>query len=301
MRPRKRDSVKTWSTPRATESARFIPCALCGGRNFLPDLDCGGFGFVRCSDCGLLQSNPQSDSAEVRARYGERHGEDYLAYELANEAPFLRLQQLALSDAGFDRIEAEARKKAAPSAPKVLDVGCATGALLETLRARGWDCSGVELCGESAAWAREKRCLDVRSLPIEEARYPGGSFDLVHASHLIEHLNEPRSFLRESLRVLKKDGILLLTTPNADGLQARLFGSAWRSAIFDHLYLFSRSTIRALLESEGFGVEKIVTWGGLAAGTAPRPIKALADRAAKRFSFGDVMLILSRARADHSP
>jgi hypothetical protein len=42
---------------------------------------------------------------------------------------------------------------------------------------------------------------------------------------------------------------------------------------------------------EGFVIEKTVTWGGLASGTAPAPIKRLFDRLAKKRGFGDVALI----------
>jgi len=38
----------------------------------------------------------------------------------------------------------------------------------------------------------------------------------------------------------------------------------------------------------------VYTWGGLAAGTAPAPVKRFADRAAKRLGAGDVMLIKAR-------
>ena len=52
--------------------------------------------------------------------------------------------------------------------------------------------------------------------------------------------------------MLAPGGILALTTPNADGFQARLLGPEWRSAIYDHLYLFSLRTLASLLESHGF-------------------------------------------------
>ncbi len=297
MRKAGRRAVKTWSTPRAAERTAAIPCALCGASEFRPALDCGDFGFVGCVSCGLIQANPQPTAAAVAARYRENHGEDYLAYELANEASFLRLQELALADAGIDEIEGIARaaaKRRGDGAPAALDVGCAVGALLARLRERGWNCAGVELGGRQAAYAREERGLDVRDCTLEAAAFPERSFDLVHASHLIEHLNDPRSFVREAHRVLAPEGRLVLTTPNAAGFQALLFGPSWRSAIFDHLYLFSLTTLRAILESEGFVVERSVTWGGMAAGTAPLPIKRLADRAAKRWGFGDVMMLRAR-------
>ncbi|MDR2617560.1 MAG: class I SAM-dependent methyltransferase [Treponema sp.] len=289
----KQAAVKTWSTPAAQEKSRLIPCALCGALSFKPALKCEGFAYTRCACCGLVQMNPQPLAAEVGRRYGEAHGEDYLAYELKNERPFLELQLLALKDAGFWDFEAELikRRPQGRGKPRVLDIGCATGTLLAELRDRGWDCTGVEICGPEAAYARKERGLDVRSRPLEENRFPENYFDAVLASHLIEHLNNPGSLVREALRILAPEGVFIVTTPNIAGFQARLFRSSWRSAIFDHLYLFSIKTLSTLLRQQGFIIEKTATWGGLAAGTAPVPVKRLFDKAAKRFGFGDVMLI----------
>jgi SAM-dependent methyltransferase len=283
----KRKPVKTWSTPVIPEKRRSIPCALCGAEIFRPHLFCEGFFYVRCVRCGLVQINPQPLDTAIAARYQDSRGEDYLRYELANEAAFLRLQELALEDAGFPALEAALKKR---GTPRVLDVGCATGALLANLRNRGWNVTGVEI-SPSAVYARRERGLDVRQVSLEKNHFPSNCFDLILASHLIEHLNDPAGFVREACRICAPGGYLLLTTPNIAGFQARLFGSRWRSAIFDHLYLFSVKTLSALLSEAGFKVEKTVTWGGLAAGAAPALIKTLADRGAKRFGFGDVMLI----------
>jgi 2-polyprenyl-3-methyl-5-hydroxy-6-metoxy-1,4-benzoquinol methylase len=238
--------------------------------------------------------NPQPEVSDISRRYREAHGEEYLSYETVHEAAFLHLQELALKDAGLEELEGSM------SGRRVLDIGCATGALLEKLRDRGWQPRGVEICTPSAHYARQRRGLAVSELPLEENRFPAGEFDLVLASHLIEHLNDPASFVREVRRILTPGGRFILTTPNIDGFQARLFRSRWRSAIFDHLYLFSVKTLSALLEQTGFAVERIVTWGGLAAGIAPAPVKRAADRAAKRFGFGDVMLIRTRSSGIYS-
>ncbi|MCK7480364.1 MAG: class I SAM-dependent methyltransferase [Candidatus Moduliflexus flocculans] len=71
-----------------------------------------------------------------------------------------------------------------------------------------------------AAYARSTFGLDVREGTVETARPPERAFDAVVATHLIEHLNDPRSFLREVRRAMRPDGRLYLVTPNADGLQA---------------------------------------------------------------------------------
>jgi hypothetical protein len=104
---------------------------------------------------------------------------------------------------------------------------------------------------------------------------------------------DPFAFLVEVKRILAPGGYAMITTPNIDGLQARLFRAAWRSAIPDHLFLFSKRSLTRLLNRAGFAVHRAVTWGGLASGTAPRWLKQPVDALAKRLGFGDVMLLLA--------
>jgi 2-polyprenyl-3-methyl-5-hydroxy-6-metoxy-1,4-benzoquinol methylase len=285
--------VKTWSTPVRAGSSNVIPCSLCGGLDFKPALNCENFAFVRCKSCGLVQMNPQPVKNEIIERYSSAFGKDYLSYEIQNEDSFLKLQQLALKDAGFDAYGKDLFSRAGAAQPSVLDVGCATGALIASLRDKGWRVTGVEI-SPSAEYARKEKNLDVRDIPLEDVKFEDESFDTVLASHLIEHLNDPRSFLKETHRILKKEGRVFISTPNISGMQARLCRGKWRSAIFDHLYLFSIRTLSELLRSTGFRTEKTATWGGLAAGLAPKWIKKPADILAKRLGFGDVMIIRAR-------
>lgn len=285
------ESVKTFSTVPRPEPRRELPCCLCGGDSFARSWDCGDFAFVRCSRCGLIQQNPQPEPQAVASRYDA----EYLRYEEANQYAYRDLELLGLADLGldgaaagiFDRAAAEGRK------PRVLDVGCATGALLAALRDKGWEPQGVEISAAQASYGSYRYGLPIFAGTLEAAVFPARSFDLVHASHLIEHLNSPAVFLDEAVRVLAPGGILALTTPNADGLQARLLGAEWRSAINDHLYLFSRRSLRALLESRGLEVRAEVTWGGWARDLPLAFVKAPLDRLAKRFGFGDVVAILA--------
>ena len=85
-------------------------------------------------------------------------------------------------------------------------------------------------------------------------------------------------------RILAPGGYALITTPNIDGFQARLFGKSWRSAIADHTVLFSKKTLQKLVREVGFEVRRCVTWGGLAIGRAPALIKRPMDKLAKKWS-----------------
>jgi 2-polyprenyl-3-methyl-5-hydroxy-6-metoxy-1,4-benzoquinol methylase len=277
--------MKTYSSAPGRERLEEIPCPMCGGRSSRRRLEGEGFVFVRCSSCRLVYQNPRPVFDDLRGRYGE----GYFSYELENDLNFFNLMKLGLADVDFDRLT-----EGLPRPRRFLDVGCATGMLVEEMKGRGWDSQGVDLCRESAEYGRRVRGVPIFAGTLEEARFPRESFQAVHFSHLIEHVPDPRGFLREVAGILAPGGRAVITTPNIDGLQARLFRGGWRSAIADHLVLFSPGTLRRLVVEAGFRVERTVTWGGLAKGTVPAFVKNPADRLAKRFGFGDVMLFLVR-------
>ncbi len=277
--------MKTFSVGPRTERFREVPCRLCQATKAQGYIEGEGFHFVRCLDCGLVYQNPQPVFEDLKNRYRS----DYYQYELENEQNFFQLMRLGLEDIHFHR-------RNMPKESGFLDIGCATGMLLESMAALGWRVQGVELCIESAEHARRERGLDIFSGTLDEADYQASSFGVVHFSHLIEHVPNPRNFLIEIRRILRDDGFVIATTPNVRGFQARIFRGKWRSAIADHLTLFSKRTLARLLEDTGFSINAVKTWGGLAKGTAPSWIKRPLDRLAKRFGFGDVVLILATKR-----
>lgn len=283
--------MKTYSSrPGESGSERVggVPCPVCGAAASRPVLRAGGARFVRCRRCRVVYQNPQPVFEDLQRRYSEA----YFRYERENEENFFRLMRLGLQDVEFERLTADL-----PRPRRFLDVGCATGRLLEHMREADWEVHGVELCPQSVAYGRSHRGLAIFAGTLDQAGYPDRFFDAIHFSHLIEHVPDPRGLLLEVRRILAPAGHVVVVTPNIAGLQARLFGSRWRSAIADHLTLFSTTTLRHLLALTGFRSLRVVTWGGLAAGSVPAWLKRPADRLAKRWGFGDVVLILARQTA----
>lgn len=122
---------------------------------------------------------------------------------------------------------------------KVLEIGCSSGEFLASLQKKGWEVKGLEI-SKKATQEAIKKGIDVtvhdanEKLPIED-----DSFDVVISGETIEHLFEDVDFLNECYRVLKKDGILIITTPNLTSLKNRilmLFGFNPRYAIADYHY-----------------------------------------------------------------
>ena len=279
---------KTYSAAAGGERMASVVCPVCGSSVARAHWDCGSFAVKRCTGCGHFYQNPQPVFDDLKSRYQD----SYFEYELSNEEDFFRLMLLGLQDIGFPVWEESLRCKGA-----FLDIGCATGLLLEHMQNRGWKVHGAEICASSARYGIEKRRVDIFTGPVEEAPFAPQSFSLIHFTHLIEHVVDPRKLLARIRELLVPGGAAVIVTPNRKGLQARLLRRAWRSCIADHLNLFDKKGLKRILCEMGFHIEKTQTWGGLARVLAPAFIKVPADRLAKRFGFGDVMLFFVRKNA----
>ena len=99
---------------------------------------------------------------------------------------------------------------------------------------------------------------DAQMLPLRS-----DAFDRVYASHIIEHLKSPASFLREAHRVLKKRGFLELWTPNFLSVNARKDPK--------HLHIFNLFSLLGAGKSIGFKVYLPVRVGS----RLPRPLQRL--------------------------
>ena len=152
----------------------------------------------------------------------------------------------------------------------------------------------MEVCAPSVRYGTDVRKVRIHHGTLESAGFRAETFQVVHCSHLVEHLEDPLSFFREVYRILQPGGYFIVTTPNIGGMQARLKKADWRSAIADHLYLFSRATLKNYFGRSGFTLHRWKTWGGIPRGQAPAPVKSMADSLAKLLGWGDVMICLAQ-------
>ena len=139
--------------------------------------------------------------------------------------------------------------------PKILDVGCGSGATLALLKLEGWDVYGLEIDKVAVKIAAERGLKNVKQGGFEQiANYPNNYFDCIRLYHVIEHLPDPQRCLRLIYKKLKSGGEVLLGTPNSDSVVSHVFGKFWYNLDTPrHLYVFSPSTLSKMVSNEGFG------------------------------------------------
>jgi 2-polyprenyl-3-methyl-5-hydroxy-6-metoxy-1,4-benzoquinol methylase len=135
---------------------------------------------------------------------------------------------------------------------RLLDVGCSCGHFLEVAASRGFDVQGVEFSRSAISAAASNirpRIFEgtLENMPVDAA------FDVASAFDLIEHVHDPRAFLRRCAGLLRPGGVLLISTPDTGHLLRGLMRSRWPMLQpMQHLFLFSRRALDRALRAEGF-------------------------------------------------
>jgi SAM-dependent methyltransferase len=210
----------------------FLDDAL---RKELPELK-----LQRCRRCGCLWADDARQDEEILVAAYKRVGDAY--FESTENDP--RYQTF------YKWIEQLLKEHV--SGRTILDVGCGDGTFLSTL-SNEWSRHGVEpsMLGASLA---QQRNLDVTCATLD-ATTKSYEVDLISALDVIEHVVDPHSFVKSLKRSLRKDGVVLLLTGDADAYPARIAGPQWSYLRWcGHISVFSQAGLRQLLESHGFEV-----------------------------------------------
>lgn len=138
---------------------------------------------------------------------------------------------------------------------KLLEVGCGQGDLLKNVRNDSrYEAIGLDFSETRIAYAQSLG-LDARLGDIQTQKFDDNSFDLVVALHVIEHVHDLHSTLREIRKVLAPGGYFFAVCPCATHFKAKMAGADWKYlGPPGHLWYFSPDTFTSLLEKEGFDV-----------------------------------------------
>lgn len=149
---------------------------------------------------------------------------------------------------------------------RALDLGCGEGDFTAVLVQAGAHAVGADVAAAALGRARARHPeLDLRLVSIDgPLPFEDNSFDLVWSSEVIEHVADTARWLSEVRRVLVPGGRLLVTTPAHGRVRLAVGGvERFSEPLGDHLHLYTRRSLRGLLEEFGFGEVSVRAAGGL--------------------------------------
>jgi SAM-dependent methyltransferase len=247
-------------------------CPACGSNENKNCFVVNGYGIKRCLTCDTMYVETLPAPEELAAIY---ISDSY--YEL--------------SDDSINRIVDENRRRlslirAIKPKGKLLDIGCAQGLLLDFAHQAGYDTFGVEPTLKNAEIARTKGHRVFNGWLSDFAAQTGGQkFDVITCLDVIEHIDDPRTFLQLAASLLADEGLMVVSTPNYSGVIAKLLGAndPYMTPP-EHITFFSVNGMRRLVAGCGLKVQSIQGFGSLIPAEMDRSIQRYIPKPLRVFS-----------------
>ena len=254
----------------------MIACPLCGSgfsrvicdcRDVPPRINTLAGVIRRCTDCQFLYKEPTQqplDALDEIYQYTVEETEFYFG-------PVMKgYDENSAEIKLYSRILEQVRQRIGPATDneqRLLDVGCATGAMLDRSRAFGFTPYGVELNPHFARYAREEFGIPVVAGELSGEQFEPELFDIATMIDLVEHVPAPLELLDTAWQLLRPGGLLVVYTPNHRSLIAqlslalyRLTGERIRAPAYtvfgtNHVCFFDHRTLPIALQKAGYIVD----------------------------------------------
>lgn len=210
-----------------------------------------GYDLYRCPSCGLVFVYPIPQDNFLKDKvYSFESG-----YQSNKKAVYSDEPKDKKTEKIFDVLEDEG------ISGKLLDVGCSNGEFMHYAQLRGFETYGVELNRRTAEIAQSNG-LNVFNGFLKDARYADEFFDVIYLGDVIEHVTSPHDLLKECSRILRKGGVMVISTPNLNCIWSqstfwlyRMFKIPWSSVTPPyHLNQFSSGNLYRLMRCYHFAL-----------------------------------------------
>lgn len=230
---------------------REYPCSLCGGsrKRFVRTkpgvIVKENFRLVACETCGHIFVDPRIADEQLASLYDE-------AYYFGNG--FDRTIDYRAADSPSKQAEARNVRETVAAASgeplkgkKWLEFGCGGGSLLSDLLGQGVDATGFDDSETARGICASKNLPVISKGTLAHLK---GTFDVVSALEVIEHVPDPRSFLAFLGSFLKIGGIVFVQTGNWN-IVKRIPGTPYLMPE-GHIQYFTPAAMRQLFSEVGF-------------------------------------------------
>lgn len=226
-------------------------CPLCGSNEFKPYINTKDyfltqeeFQIIRCCNCGFKLTKPKPEQSKIGDYY---KSEEYISHN-SNKTNFKTLlYKWARKRAVKYKIDIVKKYSAAVNTKAtLLDIGCGTGYFLSQAKKKGLLCYGFEPIDEARIQAQK---INPHSLIYDQQQFDliTQQFNVITMWHVLEHLYNLSEDLSKIIKLMQKNGVLIIAVPNPESFDAQYYREFW--AAYDvprHLYHFTKNDINAI-------------------------------------------------------
>jgi 2-polyprenyl-3-methyl-5-hydroxy-6-metoxy-1,4-benzoquinol methylase len=232
-------------------------CLICGGTEFRPFITCkdytvskSEFKIVSCNNCGFKFTNPRPDTNEIGKYY---ESDDYISHSDSGKGIVNSLYKVVRNYTINKKVKLV---NGFTKDKTILDIGCGTGAFLNSCNQSGWITNGIEPSKNARKFALQNYKLEI-SPETQIPKLSNNSFSIITMWHVLEHVHLLNERIVDLKRLLKVDGTIIIAVPNCNSYDARQYKEFW--AAYDlprHLYHFTPDTMEKLLTKHNLRIVK---------------------------------------------
>lgn len=228
-------------------------CLLCNSPKKKIFLKWKNYNLLSCLDCSAVYTN--INFRKFKSEYFHSN----LLKRKINKQEMMKTFSYRLNNFAYERIEYIKENIRIKKKDIVFDYGCGFGSFLYALKKKNILSKGIDFDIDSVNFCRSKK-LNVSNLPITSES--NNSLKLITLFDVIEHLNDPITFLKVANKKLKKNGYMLMFTPNIHSISGKLMGPDHNMfAVFNHLCFYNYTSLNYLARKAGFKIIKIDYFG----------------------------------------
>lgn len=219
-------------------------CLICGSGNLkeLPEYDKANL--IKCRNCDFVFCKKKPSNEDLKTNYDN--------YPRSNDiSPITITRYNELLDK-YDKYR---------KTNNILDVGCGDGHFLKVAKEKGWNVYGTEFTDKAVEVCLMKG-INIKKGVLNILNYENIQFDIVTSFEVIEHINNPVEEINKFSKLLRKGGLLYITTPNFNSVSRYILKQKWNIIEYpEHLCYYTKKTLTKVVVENGFSKLNFETTG----------------------------------------